>query len=61
MAKEVASSTRGERMKKRSVRLLAVGILAALPIVASACRIDVGNGCEVLIAEPGANIGFVCN
>ncbi|MCB1256238.1 MAG: hypothetical protein KDB26_03990 [Microthrixaceae bacterium] len=48
-------------MKKRSIRMLDIAALAALPLAATACRIDLGNGCELLIAEPGANIGFVCN
>lgn len=48
-------------MKKRSVRMLAIAALAVLPLAATACRIDVGGGCELLIGEPGANIGFVCN
>lgn len=52
---------KGEIMKKRSVRMFAVAVLAVLPLAATACKIDVGNGCSILIAEPGANIGFVCN
>jgi hypothetical protein len=47
-------------MSKR-VRLLMVGAIALLPLAATACRIDVGNGCTLLVAEPGANIGVVCN
>jgi hypothetical protein len=48
-------------MKKRRVRMLAIGVVALTPFLASACRIDIGNGCELLIAEPGANVGVVCN
>lgn len=56
-----ATTTKGGFMKKRSLRMFAVAVLAVLPLAATACKIDVGNGCSVLIAEPGANIGFVCN
>jgi hypothetical protein len=38
-----------------------VGVIAVLPFAASACKIDVGNGCQVLIQEPGASFGLVCN
>ena len=42
-------------------RMAVVGMMVSLPILASACRVPIGNGCDLLIAEPGANIGFVCN
>jgi len=45
----------------RARRYALIAMLAALPIAASACRIPVGNGCDLLIAEPGAQVGVVCN
>lgn len=48
-------------MRKRTVRILAMGLLALTPLAASACTFDLGNGCTLLVAEPGANIGVVCN
>jgi hypothetical protein len=45
----------------RRVRLLVVGAVALLPLAATACRIEIVNGCTLLIAEPGANVGVVCN
>ncbi len=38
-----------------------MGLLALTPLAATACQIDLGNGCTLLVAEPGANIGVVCN
>ena len=46
---------------RRARRYALVGMLAALPLAASACRIPVGNGCELLLFEPGAQLGVVCN
>ena len=48
-------------MKSKRVRLMMVGAIALLPLAATACRIDIGNGCTLLVAEPGANVGVVCN
>ncbi|MGI9579171.1 MAG: hypothetical protein ACR2OH_13300 [Microthrixaceae bacterium] len=47
-------------MSKRA-RIALVSLVAAVPLLAGACRIDLGNGCELLVAEPGANVGVVCN
>jgi hypothetical protein len=47
-------------MTKRT-KLAFVGIVMALPLLAGACRIPLGNGCDLLLAEPGANVGVVCN
>ncbi|MCP4435509.1 MAG: hypothetical protein GY812_08445 [Actinomycetia bacterium] len=47
-------------MSKRA-RLMMIGLVAAVPFAAGACKVDLGNGCQLLIAEPGANIGVVCN
>jgi hypothetical protein len=47
-------------MSKRA-RLMIVGLVAAVPFLASACKVDIGNGCQLLIAEPGAKLGVVCN
>ena len=41
--------------------LLAVFMLVALPIIASSCIIPLGNGCSLLIAEPGIDAGVACN
>ena len=46
---------------RRARRYALVGMLAALPLAASACRIPLGNGCDLLIAEPGTQIGVSCN
>ena len=46
---------------KKFKRLMLVGMIAAIPLATSACRIDVGNGCQLIIAEPGAQAGVVCN
>ncbi len=46
---------------KKFKRLMLVGMIAAIPLATSACRIDVGNGCQLIIAEPGADAGVVCN
>lgn len=45
----------------RRARIFMVGVLAVLPFAASACKIDVGSGCQLLIMEPGAQFGLVCN
>ncbi len=47
-------------MSKR-VRYMLVGVVAVLPFVAGACKVDVGGGCQLWLAEPGANVGVVCN
>lgn len=47
-------------MSKRA-RIILVGVVAALPFLAGACKIPVGNGCELWIQEPGVNLGVVCN
>jgi len=47
-------------MSKRA-RIALVSLVAAVPLLAGACRINLGNGCELLVAEPGANVGVVCN
>lgn len=47
-------------MTKRT-RIALVAMLAALPFAASACKIDVGGGCQIWIQEPGVNTGLVCN
>ena len=46
---------------RRFKRLMVVGMIAAIPLATSACRIDIGNGCVLLIAEPGADAGVVCD
>jgi hypothetical protein len=47
-------------MSKR-MRMLMVGVLAVMPLAAGACQIPLGGGCTLLVAEPGANVGVVCN
>ena len=47
-------------MSKRA-RIALVSLVAAVPLFAGACKIDLGSGCQLLIAEPGAQIGVVCN
>jgi hypothetical protein len=42
-------------------RWVLVGVIAAMPLAASACRINVGSGCTLLIAEPGVQVGVLCN
>ena len=48
-------------MKQKIKAMMLVGMIAAIPLATSACRIDVGNGCQLLIAEPGAQAGVICN
>lgn len=45
----------------RRTKAAFVGIVMALPLLAGACKIPIGNGCSLLVAEPGAKIGVVCN
>lgn len=47
-------------MTKRA-RMALVAMIAVLPLAATACKIDVGGGCELWIQEPGVNFGVVCN
>jgi hypothetical protein len=42
-------------------RWMVVGMIASIPLATAACRIDIGNGCQLLIAEPGAQVGVACN
>jgi hypothetical protein len=42
-------------------RWVLVGMLAAMPLAASACKINVGSGCTALIFEPGIQFGVICN
>jgi hypothetical protein len=43
-------------------RWLLVGLILTIPLAASACRIDIGNGCQLLIGEPGpTSAGVICN
>ncbi len=42
-------------------RWVLVGMIAAMPLAASACRISVGNGCTLVVGEPGAQVGVLCN
>jgi hypothetical protein len=44
----------------RARRYALVAMLAVLPIAASACRIPLGSGCDLLIGEPGAQVGVAC-
>jgi hypothetical protein len=46
------------RIVKRWVLL---GMIAAMPLAASACKINVGSGCTALVFEPGVQFGVVCN
>ena len=46
---------------KKFKRWAVVGMIAAIPLATSACRIPVGGGCELLLLEPGAQAGVVCN
>lgn len=41
--------------------MLLGGMLIAMPLAASSCVIPIGNGCNLLILEPGAQFGVVCN
>jgi hypothetical protein len=51
----------GEHLMTKFKRLMVVGMIAAIPLATSACRIDVGNGCQLLLFEPGADAGVVCD
>lgn len=43
----------------RKVALTAM--LVVLPLAAGACKIPLGNGCNLLVGEPGAQVGVSCN
>lgn len=47
-------------MTKR-IRLLLLGAVVMTPLAASACTIPLGNGCDLVVGEPGAQVGVVCN
>jgi len=47
-------------MSKRA-RMMLVGVVAMMPLVAGACKVDVAGGCQLWIQEPGVNFGLVCN
>jgi hypothetical protein len=42
-------------------QMLLGGMLLAMPLAASGCVIPIGNGCNLLLFEPGVQIGVVCN
>jgi len=42
-------------------RYALTAVLVALPFAAGACRISLGNGCDLLVGEPGAQVGVACN
>ena len=42
-------------------RLALAGLFIGLPLATTACTIDVGSGCSLLLFEPGADFGIVCN
>lgn len=54
-------ASEGEIKMSKRARIALVSLVAAVPLLAGACRINLGSGCELLVAEPGANIGVVCN
>jgi hypothetical protein len=47
-------------MSKRA-RIALVSLVAAVPLLAGACKIPVANGCAIWVQEPGVNFGLVCN
>jgi hypothetical protein len=42
-------------------RWLQIGLILTIPLAASACKFDLGNGCALLIGEPGVSAGVTCN
>lgn len=46
---------------KRKGRVLLAGFMLALPFSLGACRVDLGNGCALLLFEPGTQFGVSCN
>lgn len=51
---------RGTLMRRARRYLLATFVIAA-SLGAASCRIPLGNGCDILIAEPGVQAGVACN
>jgi len=47
-------------MKKRT-KMMMIGLIAVMPLAASACKIDIGGGCQLWLLEPGVTFGIVCN
>lgn len=45
----------------RARRIVLASLMIALPFSLGACTFDLGNGCTLLLLEPGANLGVVCN
>jgi len=46
---------------KRKGRVLLAGLMLALPFSLGACTFDLGNGCTLLLFEPGTQFGVSCN
>ena len=46
---------------RRARRYLLATVMLAIPLATASCRIPLGNGCDLLIAEPGASVGVACN
>ena len=57
----MGSHIEGEIKMSKRARIALVSLVAAMPLLAGACKISVGNGCSVWIQEPGVNFGLVCN
>jgi len=48
-------------MTRRRKMLLTVTMFAGLTFSASSCVIPLGNGCNLLLFEPGVQAGVACN
>lgn len=46
---------------RRTKNLVLGAMLIAMPLATSACVIPLGNGCDLLIGEPGTDLGVSCN
>jgi hypothetical protein len=45
----------------RRARILMVGVIAVLPFAASACKVDLGGGCNLLLMEGSVKYGITCS
>ena len=47
---------------RRTRRLVMAGLMVLVPFGLASCQIPLdGTPCTILILEPGANVGVVCN
>jgi hypothetical protein len=42
-------------------RWVLVGLIASMPLAASACTFSIGSGCTVGLLNPGAQLQLTCN